>query len=177
MVSGADTIHAVDGEQDAVSCGPGGDTANVDGIDVVAAQGQDSCETVAVTPASPPPPAIPPAIPPATPPATPPPTLSAASLEGKVLRVNKRRTATRVPIECTGGNQACSGKVTIKKRRAVLAKGRYSVAAGSQERVTVKFTRRGRAVLERWAASVRVVVRLVAANGEVTKRRYKLSRR
>lgn len=46
--SGNDTLNADDGEQDRLDCGPGGDVANVDTLDIVGSSFTSSCEVVNV---------------------------------------------------------------------------------------------------------------------------------
>jgi Ca2+-binding RTX toxin-like protein len=52
-LTGNDTINAVDGVQDQISCGPGADIVNADALDVVATDPINGCETVNRTGASP----------------------------------------------------------------------------------------------------------------------------
>lgn len=171
LVAGDDTLEAVDGEPDAVTCGPGNDNASVDIIDAVSTGGSAACETVTFTPAPPPVQTTPPA----PVPTTEPPSVSTASLVGSVLKTNRRVTWTRVPISCSKGSRACSGRVAIRRHRVVLAHGRYEVGAASKELVAVRLTRKGRTAM-RQKASVRVVVVLTTSTSETIKRTYVLKR-
>jgi Ca2+-binding RTX toxin-like protein len=170
LVAGDDTLEALDGERDAVTCGPGNDKASVDTIDAVSAGGSTACEAVTVTPAPPPVQTTPPS----PVPTTEPPSASTA-LVGKLLHTNRRVTRIKVPINCSEDSRRCSGRVAIRNRRGVLARGRYTVAAGDKEQVTVRLTHKGRTTM-RHRASVRVVAVLTTSTSEVVTHKYRLKR-
>jgi hypothetical protein len=161
---GDDAINAVDGERDEVLCQAGSDAASVDDIDVVNNAGLDVCETLAVTNTSPPSPPGPPAA-----------AASISTMTGRVLRVNRKGTSTRLPLECSTGATTCTGRIRLSHRRATLGKGGYSLAAGDRGKVKILLTRKGRVALRKWA-KVRVVATLVPDDGVKSTRRYVLKR-
>jgi predicted acyl esterase len=77
-------------------------------------------------------------------------TIGFGGLSGKL---SADRKALIVPLRC-GGEGACSGRVSVKvkrpgkKGRAVLARGGYSVPAGTRTKVRVPLTKAGRQIVK-----------------------------
>ena len=92
-----------------------------------------------------------------------------------MLRANRKGTSTRLPLACSAGASACTGKIWLSFRKATLGKGRYSLAAGDHGKVRILLTRKGRVALEKWPR-VRVVATLVTTQGVVDTRKYVLKR-
>jgi Ca2+-binding RTX toxin-like protein len=141
---GNDQLFARDGQADALNCGAGADSAQVDTIDTVAKDGFQLCESVDAAAVAAPGPA--PGTPPvATPPAktTKPATLQKASATGGRKRLTValtlRRAATVTITITRSGARKALGKVTIKAKagkttrivrkvgKATLRAGRYRV--------------------------------------------------
>jgi predicted acyl esterase len=84
---------------------------------------------------------------------TPPPAAVAIGFGGLSGKLSADRKALIVPLRC-GGEGACSGRVWVKvkrpgkKGRAVLARGGYSVAAGTRTKVRVRLTKSGRQIVK-----------------------------
>ncbi|MDO8210557.1 calcium-binding protein [Conexibacter sp. CPCC 206217] len=145
--AGNDQLFARDGEGDAVNCGSGADSAQVDAIDTVAQDGFQACESVdrAAAPAPVPPAPQPPVVGPRPRrrAAGPPPALSSASVRAGRRRFTLTfalRRATTITITVTRrGARRPLGKVTLRGRRGrstrtiarlgrrTLSPGRYRV--------------------------------------------------
>jgi Ca2+-binding RTX toxin-like protein len=146
--SGNDQLFARDGEADALNCGAGADSAQVDTVDTLAKDGFQLCESVDAAALATPGPA-----PGTTPPATTPPaktsapsTLQKAGATGGrkrlTLSLTLRRAATVTITVTRSGARKPLGKVTIKakagKTTRVLRKvGRTALRAG-RYRVVVR---------------------------------------
>lgn len=142
--SGNDQLLARDGEADALNCGAGADSAQIDAIDTLGQDGFQLCETVDRAAAPVPPPVGPqqpvgPAPRRAKDP-TPPATLRSASARGGTRRFTLTlalRRASTVTITVTRrGARRALGKVTVRARRGtttrtIRALGRRALRAGS----------------------------------------------
>ena len=130
----ADTLRARDGEQDAVDCGGGADTAQVDQLDVVAFCAQVDRQQVA----------------------TPNGTLAKASFAGskRSLKVNRKG---RFSYRFRGGAGlagkavfASAGKVTVARRaRVTLARKSFTVPSSGTVTLNVKLSRKNLTILRR----------------------------
>jgi Ca2+-binding RTX toxin-like protein len=155
--SAADTIDAVDGEVDTISCGPGTDTVKADPADVVA----PDCETV--TRAGAPAPQGQNGKPSTNATTKPKSTRKALAVAGHPsLRALLKRGLT-----VTVAGRAPGAKVTVKVKRGatVVATGTGQASAAGTAKVTVKVTKAGRRALRR---AKRVKLTLVAGNDHIT---------
>jgi Ca2+-binding RTX toxin-like protein len=156
--SSSDTIDAVDGEVDNISCGPGQDAVKADAADVVA----PDCETVTRGGAAPGPSATKPATAKgggtttagtgATLTVAGRPTLRALLKGGLTVTVKNRRPGTKVAV-------------SVKRGGTVVAKGTGKAGAGGTAKVKVKVTKAGRKALRR-ATSAKLT--LIAGSDRVT---------
>jgi Ca2+-binding RTX toxin-like protein len=156
--SAADTIDAVDGEVDTVSCGPGTDTVRADAQDVVA----PDCETVTRAGAA----------------TTPPPG------GGKVIPTNNGGKKSAKPIAIAGGTPSLKAflksgltvtvsgrkagtKVSVAAKRggATVAKGSAKASKAGTAKVKVKVTKAGKRKLR---GAKKVTLTLVAGADRVT---------
>lgn len=149
-VGGNDTILAVDGDVDQVTCGTNADIATVDDIDVVDVKSVYACESVTRVKA--------------------PSAASKARLKGKVVNANNKRTKATVKIACSDRAGRCGGKVKVTSRPSkgkakTLAKGRYAVRGGDTSKVRIKLTKQARSQLAR---SKRTKVKIKLSVGKVT---------
>ena len=158
--SSADTIDAVDGETDNISCGPGQDSVKADAADVVA----PDCETVTRAGAAPAPAVTP-----------------GARANGKATK-DKGATAQRrlavagrptlrallrngLTVTVRGRKAGTKVSVSLKRGGAVVATGRGKVAKDGGAKVKVKVTKAGRRALRR-ATSAKLT--LVAGGDRLT---------
>lgn len=118
-----DVIHAQDGEVDRIDCGSGTDTVTADRNDILV-----DCEKVTFRPSGP----------------------SAASVATRKLNANRKRTKAPVALSCSDAATRCTGRITVTtgkgKRRTLLARGRYSLAAGASGKVRLTLTEAGNQV-------------------------------
>jgi Ca2+-binding RTX toxin-like protein len=141
---GNDQLFARDGEPDALNCGAGADSAQVDTVDTLAQDGFQACESVDRA-------AVPVPVPPPGPLPTPPvkktlATLQKATTTGGSKRLTValtlRRAATVTITVTRSGAHKALGKVTIKakagKTTRVLRKVGKSKLKAGRYRVTVK---------------------------------------
>jgi Ca2+-binding RTX toxin-like protein len=169
---GADTIMARDGFADTIACGTHADRAVVDQLDLVPEPGGiETCESVeresvddgggngggggA--------------------------TASTIALAGKSAKVKNGRVP--LSLVCTG-SAACAGSLALttasavasgRKRKRLVAGGRFSVAAGKRKTVKVALNRTGRKLLRR-KKSLRVVVTMKMAGQKARTARLTLKR-
>jgi Ca2+-binding RTX toxin-like protein len=145
--SGNDTLLARDGEPDALNCGAGADSAQIDAVDTLAQDGFQACETVDRAAAPAPAPIVTPAPTPIKPPAAgaASPLQKASATGGRkrmTLALTLRRAGTvTVTITKVGAKKAL-GKITIKAKagrttRTIRKVGRKTLKAG-RYKVTVK---------------------------------------
>ncbi|MQA75360.1 MAG: hypothetical protein GEU88_13625 [Solirubrobacterales bacterium] len=92
----------------------------------------------------------------------------APKIASKTLRVKKRKV--RVKIACPADAGKCTGKVLVRRKKAKLAKGRYSVPGGKTKAAKAKLRAKGKALVKR-SSSVKVVVELRPADGGAEVRR------
>jgi Ca2+-binding RTX toxin-like protein len=141
--SASDTIDAVDGEQDTISCGPGADTVKADPIDTVASD----CETVTRTGGT------------ATPggggqpgtqqPAAPSGSTATAKLTVSGARSLKALTAGRLRVQIAGLRPGASAKVRALRGRTVVATGTGRADTRGVAKVTIRLTKAGKRALKR----------------------------
>lgn len=143
--AGNDQLFARDGEADALNCGAGADSAQVDTVDTLAQDGFQACESVDKAAVAGPAPGTTPA--PAIPPkAATPATLQKASATGGRKRLTValtlRRAATVTVTVTRVGARKALGKVTIKakagKTTRVLRKVGKSTLRPGRYRVVVR---------------------------------------
>ena len=153
--SAADTIDAVDGEVDTISCGPGTDTVKADAADVVGAD----CETV--TRAGAPAAGAEQKPQPGTTPATK--TTKKLALSGKAsLRALLKSGLT---VTVAGRKPKAKVSVSLKRGGTVVAKGSGKAGADGTAKVKVKVTKAGRRALRK---AKRAKLTLVAGSDRVT---------
>lgn len=161
--SSSDTIDAVDGEVDNISCGPGQDSVKADGNDVVA----PDCETVTRGGAAA-------AVPPTTTTTNKAPSRSGgtdgtAATTARIAVAGKPslRALLKTGLTVTVGGRAAGTKVSVSVKRGgtVVAKGSAKAAKDGSAKVKVKVTKAGRRVLRR-AKSAKLTV--VAGTDRVT---------
>lgn len=143
---GADRILARDGEVDAISCGAGADTAQVDATDVVSADGFQVCESVDRAAAP-----VPGPVPPGGDGKPTTPTTPAAFTKPKAVG-GKRRFRLTLQLRA-----AASVSVTVTRKGAKKAPGKTSFK-GRKGAVSRTFTKIGRKRLTR--GTYRVVVKV-----------------
>lgn len=123
---------------DRIDCGSGTDTVTADRNDILV-----DCEKVTFRPSGP----------------------SAASVATRKLNANRKRTKAPVALSCSDAATRCTGRITVTtgkgKRRTLLARGRYSLAAGASGKVRLTLTEAARKHLRR-KARVRTVLTLKA---------------
>jgi Ca2+-binding RTX toxin-like protein len=135
---GNDTIEAVDGEVDSITCGAGQDIVHADASDIVA----PDCESVTRAGA----PVAAAGTPPAGDAAGRPAGAAAAHLKlGAPVRLG-RALRQGVTVNVTG---AGAGKVALTARRGtvIVARGQAKVGAGGRATVKLTFTAKGRKIL------------------------------
>jgi Ca2+-binding RTX toxin-like protein len=142
--SASDTIDAVDGEVDNISCGPGQDTVKADAADVVAAD----CEAVTRAGATSQAPGTTPGK--GTTPGT---TGGTAGTTGK-LAVAGRPTLrallkSGLTITVKGRKAGAKVAVSVKRGGTIVAKGSGKAGAGGTAKIKVKVTKAGRKALKR----------------------------
>lgn len=171
-VAGNDRIDARDGNPEALSCGPGADTAIVDAIDVVPQDPGSLCEVVdrGAAPAPAPAPA---------------PAAKAATVRSTKLRASRTRRSIPLALACPKGAPTCRGRLTLRtaskvqlgtrRRTVTVATASYAIGAGQQRTVSLKVSRDGRSLLERHR-SLRVKLAVAPRGGTATTRTLTLRR-
>jgi Ca2+-binding RTX toxin-like protein len=154
--SASDTIDAVDGEVDNISCGPGADTVKADPADVVA----PDCETVTRAGAAPAP---------APGPGT---GVKPNSINNKGARLSLAGKPTLrallkngLTVTVTGRKAQTKVSVSVLRGKATVAKGSGKAGKSGTAKVKVKLTKSGRKALRR-AKSAKLT--LVAGSDRVT---------
>ena len=160
-IAGNDTIKAVDGAAEPVSCGAGTDTAFVDSTDTVSADPGNICETKTVTAAAPGgSTAGPGAGPNVVGPIDAKLGFAVAKLLGvKLGSVNKAK-AFNVPVGVAGPGQlkisayvpltrAGKASVSAKKKSTLIGKGAKAFFAAGEGKVKVKLNAKGRKALKK----------------------------
>ncbi|HET6509600.1 MAG TPA: hypothetical protein VFG42_22575 [Baekduia sp.] len=156
--SANDTIDAVDGEVDTISCGPGNDTVKADAIDVVAAD----CETViraGVTPG--------PGQTPGTPPKNGDKGGSKAAERLKLSGKPTLKTFLKSGLTVTVSGRKANAKVSVSAKRGakVVAQGSAKASKSGTAKVKVKVTKAGKRALRK-AKTVKLTI--VAGSDRLT---------
>lgn len=156
----ADTLLARDGERDAVDCGGGADTAQVDSLDVVAFCA--SVDRSAVVPPSPPP--LPPAPPKPTPVAMP-----GLSTVGALSIAKGLKVAVTCPSACRFTVSVVLAAKTAKRyrlgaRATTVSTGRGTLPAAGSRTTKLKLTAKARRRLKR-VKVVKATLRLAVTDG------------
>jgi Ca2+-binding RTX toxin-like protein len=141
--SAADTIDAVDGEQDTISCGPGNDTVKADAVDSVA----NDCETVTRAGAT----ATPNAPAPSPGGTTTKPGGGAATATPLTVSAKsvKALKAGKLKVTVAGLKPGASITVQARKGGKVVAAGHGRANTKGVAKVTVRLTKAGKRVLRR----------------------------
>lgn len=170
IVSGNDTIEAVDGEVDSISCGPGSDVVRADTIDIVDA----TCETVdrvAVAPGPGPTPGPGPAPAPSPGAGGGAPTPGGQQPAGPTLKLPKTKLRTALSRGLKVQVSDAKGKLRLTARHGskVVARGSATARKGKAT-VTLRFTAAAKRKLRR-ASKLTLTVRGAGAPRKVTLRR------
>lgn len=178
--AGNDQMFARDGEADAVNCGSGADTAQVDAVDVVGSDGFQLCETVDR------------AAPGAGPGATPGP----GSTPGTTTTPSLATSGTPSTSKGVRLSVSCPGPCTISAKLVISAKlarryglgrkiatigvlGRRSLLAAGTDKRTLKLSKKARTKLRRArtvTATLQVTVRDAAGKTRTLRKTVKLKR-
>jgi hypothetical protein len=117
---GNDTIFARDGVGEPIACGPGSDTAEVDNSDIIAADGDNACESVKVA------------------------TVAASgfvAISTKAVTLSRTRQAA-VRVTCKSALPAgCSGTLKVKRGTKTLGSTSFSIAPGKTAAVRITLSK------------------------------------
>lgn len=177
--AGNDQMFARDGEADAVNCGSGADTAQVDAVDTVGSDGFQLCETVDRAAAAAPGPGTGPAPTPGTT------TAPRLSTTGTPTIRKGVRLSVSCPGPCTvSAKLVVSAKVARRyglgrKIATIGTLGRRSLLAAGTDKRTLKLSKKARAKLRRArtvTATLQVTVKDAAGKTRTIKKTVKLKR-